>query len=209
MIVSHRHRFIFIKTRKTASTSIQIALSEFCGPDDILTPIIDEGEPTKGYRGPRNDAGLNTHSPARAIREHLGDELWSSYFKFCFERNPFDKAVSRYYWSPEPRPPMSDYLQDVPSRLLSSWNMYTRNDHLDVDFVGHYETLADDVATVSEKLGLPGELVLPHAKAGHRRDRRHYSQILDERARARIELVAAKELVAFSYRWKEEPRSGR
>ena len=39
MIVSHRYRFIFIKTRKTAGTSIELALSSFLGPDDIITPV--------------------------------------------------------------------------------------------------------------------------------------------------------------------------
>ena len=43
MIISHKHRFIFIKTRKTAGTSIEIFLSQFCDKDDILTPI-GEGE---------------------------------------------------------------------------------------------------------------------------------------------------------------------
>lgn len=32
MIVSHRYRYIFIKTKKTAGTSIEIALSRHCGP---------------------------------------------------------------------------------------------------------------------------------------------------------------------------------
>ncbi len=43
MIISHKHKFIFIKTRKTAGTSIEIFLSQFCGKNDILTPI-GEGE---------------------------------------------------------------------------------------------------------------------------------------------------------------------
>lgn len=44
MILSHRHRFIFIKGKKVAGTSIEIALSSICGKDDIVTPItpIDE-----------------------------------------------------------------------------------------------------------------------------------------------------------------------
>ncbi|MEL6382956.1 MAG: chondroitin 4-O-sulfotransferase, partial [Cyanobacteria bacterium J06626_18] len=32
MIISHEYKFIFLKTRKTAGTSIEIALSKFCGP---------------------------------------------------------------------------------------------------------------------------------------------------------------------------------
>jgi hypothetical protein len=39
MIISHEHKFILLKTRKTAGTSIEIALSRFCGDDDVITPI--------------------------------------------------------------------------------------------------------------------------------------------------------------------------
>ena len=38
MIISHKHRFIFIKNRKVGSTSVEQALQPICGPDDVLTP---------------------------------------------------------------------------------------------------------------------------------------------------------------------------
>ncbi len=57
MIVSHKHKFIFLKTNKTAGTSIEIALSKFCGEDDIITRISPKDEQTRrdlGYRGAQN-----------------------------------------------------------------------------------------------------------------------------------------------------------
>jgi len=44
MILSRSRQFLFLKGRKVAGTSIEVALSPYCGPDDILTPItpIDE-----------------------------------------------------------------------------------------------------------------------------------------------------------------------
>jgi len=55
MIVSHEHKFIFLKTKKTAGTSIELALTELCGPQDVITPLteIDEARRTNG-RGPQN-----------------------------------------------------------------------------------------------------------------------------------------------------------
>lgn len=46
MILSHKHKFIFIKGMKVAGTSAEIALSQICGPEDIITPItrFDERE---------------------------------------------------------------------------------------------------------------------------------------------------------------------
>ena len=59
MILSHEHRFIFLKTNKTAGTSIEIALSKFCGEKDVITPVVMEDEEIRsrlGYRGPQNYA---------------------------------------------------------------------------------------------------------------------------------------------------------
>ncbi len=41
MILSHKHKFIFIKTKKTASTSLEIVLSKLCGDNDIITPVSE------------------------------------------------------------------------------------------------------------------------------------------------------------------------
>jgi hypothetical protein len=38
MVISHRHKFIFIKNRKVGPTSTEVAPQKILGPDDILTP---------------------------------------------------------------------------------------------------------------------------------------------------------------------------
>lgn len=57
MIASFEHRFIFIKTRKTAGTAIELVLSSLCGEADIITPIHPDDEKIReahGWRGPQN-----------------------------------------------------------------------------------------------------------------------------------------------------------
>src|SRR5213075_171397 len=39
VILSHKHRFIFLKTQKTAGTSVELALRELCGAADIVAPL--------------------------------------------------------------------------------------------------------------------------------------------------------------------------
>ena len=66
MIVSHKYKFIFIKNVKVASSSMEIALSKFCGPDDIITLIDNGGTDDKtrkklGYPGPQHHNGFWCH----------------------------------------------------------------------------------------------------------------------------------------------------
>lgn len=44
MIVSKKYGFIFLKIRKTAGTSIEIALSRATARDDVITPISADDE---------------------------------------------------------------------------------------------------------------------------------------------------------------------
>ena len=40
MILSFRHRFVFVRARKVAGTSVEMALSTVCGGSDIVPPMI-------------------------------------------------------------------------------------------------------------------------------------------------------------------------
>jgi len=59
VIFSSKHKFIFIKGRKVAGTSIEMALSPHCGPQDIVTPIspVDELQRLSLGGRPQNYSG--------------------------------------------------------------------------------------------------------------------------------------------------------
>lgn len=57
MILSEQHRFLFVKGKKVAGTSLELVLAAVCGPRDIITPItpIDERQRiAAARRGPQN-----------------------------------------------------------------------------------------------------------------------------------------------------------
>ena len=238
MIVSHRHKFIFVKTHKTAGTSVEIALSKFCGPKDIITPVSKVDEQTRtelGYRSPQNyrkplltystkewkrlvlkKKRVNrfyNHMPATEIRRWVGEGVWSSYFKFCFERNPWDKTLSRYFW--RYRRPDGNYPKrnrhrpkssiDVPAfirmkkfRHTSDYYMYTIDGEVAVDYIGRYENLEQDLNTVCERLGLP-RAELPGAKSGVRTDKRHYRDVLNPDDAEIVARVFSREIDLLGY----------
>ncbi len=226
MIVCHAHKFIFIKTRKTAGTSVEIALSKYCGPDDIITRITPGDEKIRaelGYRGPQKDRyplssyqpkdwgylltrgkrpKLYNHLPAAEARQRLGDEIWNSYFKFTIERNPWDRAVSLYYWrtrDAKARPSFTQYLTDTAPDQLSNFDVYAIDGAVAMDHVIRFEQLSSDLARVAERLGLPGTTELPNAKGGVRKDKRPYRESYGDQEREIIARACSREIAHFGY----------
>ncbi len=231
MILSHKHKFIFIKTQKTAGTSLEIALSEICGPDDVITPISPKDEAYRkelGYRGPQNcTIPLSTYSKrdlaksvwglkrlefynhigARAVRRHIPADIWNSYFKFSFERNPYDKVISLYHWSGK-RDGFSSILEYIKSGKVSKmggFNLYTDNSMPIVDEVYQYEQMEEALRDISQKLKLDKVLQLPprKAKGSVRKDKRPYQEVLTEEEKRWITRIFAREIAYFGYE-KEE-----
>lgn len=175
MIASHAHRFVFIKTRKTAGTSLEIALSRHCGPADIVTRISPEDEALRaaaGGVGPQNDdtsPSSYAHMGARRVVQVIGREAWDSYFTFAVERNPYDVVASSYRFSARKPSYTKTFAEFVRTprrldRLALNERLYRIGGRVVVDRVYRYEELPAAIADISSRLGL--ELDLPHAKQG-------------------------------------------
>jgi hypothetical protein len=226
VIVSHDHRFIFLKTRKTAGTSIEIALSRFCGPRDIVTPITPEDEALRaslGSGGPRNFEGqaakgapgakrrgvrFYNHMPAEEVRASVGDDVWRTYRKVTIERNPWDKAVSLYFWRQREEASLSliEFLRAEEAgphgrygSRLSNWSIYTIDDVPAADQVMRYERLVQEIEALGASLGLPGAIELPHAKATSRPDRRPYQELMGPEERDIVARICRREIALLGY----------
>lgn len=200
MIVSHKYRFIFVKTLKTAGTSIEVFLSQFCGPDDILTPILPHVKPHR----PRNHEGFFNHMPAHEIRDRVRQSVWNGYFTFCVERNPWDKVLSYYH--------MMNHRQNGSlafDQFLSGTDFpinypnYTEPDdpaRILVDRVLRYESLSVELAEVFGQLGIPfdGSLGV-NAKAEYRTDRRPYREVYTRQQADLVGRLFAQEIALMGY----------
>lgn len=56
MIISHRYRFIFLKTTRVGGTSVEAAISQILEPGDVWTPVASE---TKGHHRAPEGSGYS------------------------------------------------------------------------------------------------------------------------------------------------------
>jgi hypothetical protein len=227
MILSHKYKLIFIKTANTAGTSIEVFLSKHCGPSDVLTPIEPsvEGHQPRNYEGFINPVPeilerpgkifsalrhsitsrekFYRHMPALEVRTRVPSDVWNGYFKFCVERNPWDKVLSHYYMHAA-REGGSISLDEYLARGRFPINFFRYTDRagkkIIVDRILRYENLLTDLGEVFSQLEIPFEGALGvQAKSEYRTDRRPYQQVFSDEQRKLVERAFAKEIALHGY----------
>jgi hypothetical protein len=229
LIISHRHKFIFIKTRKAAGTSIEVALSKFLGPEDIVTPIAPDDEALRqalGHVGPQNylspvdrwseETAANrrpvrshdfyNHIPARKIKDRLDQSVWCDYLKFSAERNPWDLTVSLFYWRNRAcgagAPSFRAFVLAGSAYIKSNFELYSIQGIPVVDRMLKYETLAQDATAIGAAVGLPDDLgkLIPDIRAkSGYRPTRAYRHMYDQETKEIVALQFAREIKFLGY----------
>ena len=210
MIVCHRYRFIYVATRKTSGTAIETALAAFCSEGDLITAVtplaLAQYRPLDWLRLlARGEGGrLDKHMRAAEIRTLVGDAIWSSYFKFCVERDPWEKAVALYEQrtrSLDPRPSIAQFLTQARGESLSNFPIYAIDGALAVDRLIRYEHLDSELDAVGHLLNLPERLAV--TATARATAACHYSAILGPTERALIDAACAREIETFGYGFRE------
>lgn len=171
-LVSFDHEFVFIKTRKTAGTSVEMLLEPFCTPKDhIVTEAVPYMETPHGIVARRLGTGkrpphykLRTHAYAIEFRLALGRDRWRRFTKISAVRNPFDRVVSYFHWLHHERIATMADFGDVRAAfgefvLNGRW----KDDRMSVRLPGHnvidhfvrYEHMHEDIERLSKATGLP------------------------------------------------------
>jgi hypothetical protein len=68
MLLNHKYKFIFLRTGKTAGTSMQLFLSQFCGDKDIISPVSIEDELLKEKKNLRVSQNYEKEYTSLGIR---------------------------------------------------------------------------------------------------------------------------------------------
>lgn len=232
MIISHKYRFIFIKTAKTAGTSIETYLSSLCGDEDVCTPfsieeLAHQPKNYSNYFNPLPEIWVTkfnhmkrtfkhvkqkrkyyNHMPAYLIQCRTPKKIWNNYFKFCVERNPWDKTLSHYHFIKRRHEKYKDLSLANYFKLGMNcinhpkYTDYNNPSKIIVDKIARYENLNNELASIFDRLGIPfdGDLGI-HAKGNYRKDRRSYQDVLTQEQAKVIEDIHHQEIKLLGYKY--------
>ena len=177
-MISHRYKFIFIHIPKTGGTSIESALL------DKSCELLSNQWDSKVHHTPLNHLTLQE----MVDYEFIDQAIIDSYFKFCFVRNPWDRAVSEVAY-------LGSYFEgaDLKQKLLNMLNCHSYGNHIrpqidfidtnhqvTIDFIGRFETLQQDLNQIFRLLGLPRRKLSHHLRSQHAPYWTYYDDFLKE-----------------------------
>jgi hypothetical protein len=180
MIISYKHNLIFLKPRKVAGTSFEIALSKFLGATDVITPIAPSDETTRkelGFLGKQNYlypfSQLNLKQKAKAVlkpglpekyfnhmsakqcRTRVGEATWRDFRKLSIVRCPWDAALSRFYWANGKGADLAGfttYFLENPHFLSANRAQYLIDGECCVDIALRFEHFQEDIGLLEEEM---------------------------------------------------------
>jgi hypothetical protein len=203
MLLSVKHRFLFVHIAKTGGTSVRAALQAQRWRDPWYWPMFLCSR-LSHLSGHRIATKLPRHAKVVAAKELLPKEFFDQLFKFAFVRNPWDLQVSSFHHIRRERPQYLSGHEDFeaflrwkldperPYQYHIDTSIESQTDYLIdlsgrvvVDFIGRYERLGEDFAEACRRIGMPAP-ALPHQRQARDRQKDYRGYYTDETA----ELVA-------------------
>jgi hypothetical protein len=199
MLLSLKHRFLFVHIAKTGGTSVRAALQGLRWRDPWVWPMILCSR-LSHLSGHRIATKLPRHAKVVAAKEVLPREFFEELFKFAFVRNPWDLQVSSFHhirrerpqylgghrdfdsflrWKLDPERPYQYHL-DTSMELQTDY-LVDLHGQVVVDFIGRYERLREDFAESCRRIGIR-EPTLPHQRRANDRSKDYRGYYTEETA---------------------------
>jgi len=200
MLLSPKHRFLFVHIAKTGGTSVRAALTARRWADPWYWPMFLCSRFSHLSRH-RIGTKFPRHAKVVAAKELLPKAYFDALFKFAFVRNPWDLQVSSFHHIRRERPQylgghdrFADFLRwkldpERPYQFHVDTSIELQTDYLIdlhgnivVDFIGRYEHLEQDFQTACDGIGLR-RIALPHRRRAADREhdyRRYYNDFTRE-----------------------------
>ncbi len=154
------------------------------------------------------------HRTAVELREIVGEARWARRFKFTIVRNPWDRAVSHFYYRAQTNQtglgdhpiPFLEWVErvyldrdpkyrDQPRMFMPQLDWITdESGRILVDLVGRFESLEQDFARICQRIGRTA--TLPHLKGSSRPG---YREAYTDRAAEIVGQAFERDVAAFGY----------
>ena len=205
MIVSHKHRFIFVAIPKTGTHSVRHGLREHMGEGDIEQARLFV---EKQFPIPELARLGHGHISLTEVRPFLGDEVFSDYLKFAFVRNPFDRFVSYCAFATsregsfarDPQRVMRHFLFVAPPHqhiIFRPQHLFLsdRDGTMLADMLGKVEDMQMSYDAIAARIGI-ASTPLDHA---NRSQRGAYRDYYDQELIDGVAKIYARDLELFGY----------
>jgi hypothetical protein len=204
MIISHQHKFIFFAIPKTGTHSIRFALRPHLGNEDEEQVGLFHQSKLNTIDFYRRDG----HLTVADIKPFISDEIWNSYYKFSFVRNPWDRLISTFFFRNRNLPLQPELIipyikkkledKDFEASLFykSQANyLVDENKNLAIDFIGKTETMQADFEKICQKIGIEPTILDQKNQSVHH----HYKSYYDDDLKELIASVYKKDIALFNY----------
>ncbi len=216
-MISHKHKCIFIHIPKCAGTSIKY----FLFPDEEIHWFKPNYEVLYGFCPERKI--FMQHATSQQLLETglVTKEQWDSYYKFTFVRNPWDRAVSDYFWLMNDqkikdsfknylhkRGKFTNVLHDAGTKhyrgehVIPQSDFFSEEGTLKMDFVGRFENFSEDMNKVVRVLGGSEEFDT-HINKGLKK-KHHYSKMYSNKLRDRVAEMYQQDIAQFGYTFEDQ-----
>ena len=208
-MISYELKCIFIHIPKCGGMSIERTL--WPRPEDRKEANLYGGFISK-YLNKYQTGGLQ-HLLASQVREEVGMNVFETFYKFAFVRNPWDRVVSQFAYMQQ-RPDLMDYVgMSQETEFKAYLELIQQKEHVQwmpqhrflldedgtllVDQIGRLESLRTDFSSILAKLNLNKSAQLTHA---NRSDRQPIEKYYNDRET--VEIVAdiySEDIKLFGY----------
>jgi hypothetical protein len=198
---------VFIWIPKSAGTSVLSALNRHGCAKLKKIRLVKYYFPQKGMV-----TFGHMHYPELLKTGYVSKKFDHSAYKFCFTRNPYDRAVSLFFYLKKIERIQKDMsfinfcrqlrengCEDIGLYNLSGWSHCNPQvrwiENINIDFIGKFESLDKDFNIILKTLNLP-PLELPHHNIT---SHKHFSHYYCTESKNIIENFYRKDFTSFGY----------
>ena len=208
-MILDKWKAIFIHIPKTAGGSMETSLLK----KYFKTEKMPAASPLRRRLLAHNKKWTQHYPIQKTIDTHGVKK--SEYFKFCFVRNPWSRAVSEFFYIKKQKGCHCS-LENIPKTFKDwckkdmpcSWEWHTdpqvnfiidKKGETIMDFIGRFENLQEDFNLVCNAINIPTSNLPIHNSTNHK----HYTEYYDDETQAIVTEKYAKDIDYFGYKFGE------